>query len=87
MGGPGWDLAAVYGGCGCPSITIMLGRAGLLMSGAVTQRAVARSISPVKECRRFASGGHGPSYNEPSGTYSCPLTRLGYLFGEKVHDL
>lgn len=51
-------------------ITMLLGRASSMMSGAAAQRVMTRSMVPVKECRRYASGGHGPSYNEPSGTHS-----------------
>ena len=48
----------------CPA-SVMLGRASTSISHAAAQRVASRSMLPAQ--RRYASG-HGPSYNEPSGT-------------------
>ena len=48
----------------CPA-SVMLGRASTSISRAAAQRVASRSMLPAQ--RRNASG-HGPSYNEPSGT-------------------
>ena len=63
-----------------PSSLLMLGRASSMMPVRAAQRATARAATRVQH--RYASG-HGPSYNEPSGTYSditdtrLPVRRKG----------